>query len=123
MLCNTYHLANLPGGDFLERAGGVHKFMNWDRNILTDSGGYQMVSLSKLSKVTDAGVEFTNPYDSSLMFISPEKSVSIQNQIGSDIIMALDDVVKTTTQGPRMAEAMRRTIDWIDRNLSANANP
>ncbi len=92
MLSNTYHLAYSPGGDFLKEAGGLHKFMNWKRNILTDSGGFQMVSLAKLSEVTEKGVTFESPYDKTMMFIGPEESIRVQNQIGSDIMMALDDV-------------------------------
>lgn len=117
LLSNTYHLAYKPGEKFLEAVGGLHKFMNWNGNILTDSGGFQMVSLSKLCEITEEGVTFQNPYDQSTMKIRPEDSIHIQNKIGSDIMMALDDVVKTTTQGPRMEEAMERTLRWIDRNL------
>lgn len=76
--------------------------MNWKRNILTDSGGFQMVSLSKLCEITEDGVTFHSPYDKSVMKIRPEDSIHIQNKIGSDIMMALDDVVQTTTVGPRM---------------------
>ena len=82
-----------------------------------------MVSLSKLCEINEEGVQFESPYDKSIMKIRPEDSIHIQNKIGSDIMMALDDVVKTTTQGPRMEEAMERTLRWIDRNLSANQNP
>ena len=82
-----------------------------------------MVSLSKLCELTEEGVKFTSPYDNSLMSIRPEDSIHIQNKIGSDIMMALDDVIKTTTVGPRMREAMERTCRWIDRNLEANQNP
>lgn len=76
--------------------------MNWKRNILTDSGGFQMVSLSKLCEINEEGVTFQSPYDNSEMKIRPEDSIHVQNAIGSDIMMALDDVVKTTTIGPRM---------------------
>lgn len=123
LLSNTYHLGNKPGPDFLAKVGGLHKFMNWPNNILTDSGGFQMVSLSKLCEITEKGVSFKSPYDDSIMFIRPEDSIQIQNKIGSDIMMALDDVVKTTTVGPRMEEAMERTVRWCDRNLKANLNP
>lgn len=106
LLSNTYHLGYIPGADFLKSVGGLHKFMNWNRNILTDSGGFQMVSLKKLSTVTEEGVRFTSPYSETEMFIGPEESIGIQNCIGSDIMMALDDVVSTVTEGPRVEEAM-----------------
>ena len=110
LLGNTYHLAYQPGGDKMEAFGGLHEFINWKYNILTDSGGFQMVSLSKLCEITEDGVEFESPVDQSKMFLRPEDSIKVQNQIGADIIMALDDVVKTTTEGPRMEEAMHRTL-------------
>jgi len=75
LLGNTYHLSYKPGGDFLESVGGLHKFMNWSRNILTDSGGFQMVSLTKLCTVDERGVEFQHPIDKSLMFLRPEDSI------------------------------------------------
>lgn len=94
--------------------------MNWKRNILTDSGGFQMVSLSKLCEVTEEGVRFEHPNTKEIMFLRPEDSIKAQNNIGSDIMMALDDVIKTTTEGPRMEEACDRTIRWIDRNIAAH---
>lgn len=112
LLGNTYHLAYQPGGDKMESFGGLHEFMNWKNNILTDSGGFQMVSLSKLCEITEEGVEFESPFDKSKMFLRPEDSMHVQNQIGADIMMALDDVVKTTTQGARMEEACDRTLRY-----------
>jgi tRNA-guanine family transglycosylase len=112
LLGNTYHLASHPSGEFLQNFGGLHKFMNWDGNILTDSGGFQMVSLAKLCEVSENGVEFENPDDGKRMFMRPEDSIGIQQQIGADIMMALDDVVKTTTEGERMGEACDRTLRW-----------
>lgn len=120
MLSNTYHLGMRPGTKILEKAGGLHKFMNWDRGLLTDSGGFQMVSLLELAEITEKGVKFQSPFDKSECMLTPEESIGIQNVIGADIIMQLDDVVKTTTTGPRVEEAMHRTIRWIDRCLSAN---
>lgn len=79
LLANTYHLGNKPTGDMLERFGGLHNFMNWKRNILTDSGGFQMVSLCKLCKITEKGVNFQSPYDDTDMFVGPEESMKIQN--------------------------------------------
>nr|XP_024369111.1 queuine tRNA-ribosyltransferase catalytic subunit 1-like isoform X2 [Physcomitrium patens] len=106
ILGNTYHLALRPGADLLDTIGGLHKFMNWPRALLTDSGGFQMVSLLHLADITEEGVTF-----------------QIQNKIGADIIMALDDVVKTTTTGPRVEEAMYRTLRWIDRCIAAHSRP
>lgn len=96
ILGNTYHLGHRPGGDTLEKMGGLHCFMNWKRAILTDSGGFQMVSLLKFAQITEDGVTFQSPHDGSTMILTPEKSIALQNQIGADIIMALDDVVSTT---------------------------
>ncbi|XP_060589468.1 queuine tRNA-ribosyltransferase catalytic subunit 1-like, partial [Ruditapes philippinarum] len=123
MLGNTYHLGNRPGPELLEKAGGLHKFMNWDRNLLTDSGGFQMVSLLKLAEITEQGVKFQSPHDGSEMMLTPEKSIEIQNSIGADIIMQLDDVVHSTTTGPRVEEAMYRTIRWLDRCIAAHGRP
>jgi queuine tRNA-ribosyltransferase len=123
ILGNTYHLGHRPGGEVVQQMGGLHNFMNWNRNILTDSGGFQMVSLLELAEITEEGVTFISPHDGSRMVLTPEQSIQIQNQIGADIIMALDDVVSSTTTGPRVEEAMHRTIRWIDRCINAHKNP
>ncbi|KAJ1922184.1 Queuine tRNA-ribosyltransferase catalytic subunit 1 [Mycoemilia scoparia] len=123
ILGNTYHLGNRPGKDLLDKAGGLHKFMNWSRGMLTDSGGFQMVSLLKLAKITEEGVEFRNPHDDSLMMLTPEMSIELQNSIGADIMMQLDDVVSSLTTGPRVEEAMHRSIRWLDRCIAAHKNP
>ncbi|XP_069688477.1 queuine tRNA-ribosyltransferase catalytic subunit [Periplaneta americana] len=123
ILGNTYHLGTRPGPELIKKAGGLHKFMNWNRALLTDSGGFQMVSLLKLAEITEEGVKFQSPYNGSEEMLTPERSIEIQNLIGADIIMQLDDVVKTTTVGPRVEEAMNRTIRWLDRCLSAHKNP
>lgn len=123
LLSNTYHLESSPTSQYLEDYGGLHKFMNWPGNILTDSGGFQMVSLSKLCEITEEGVSFEHPNTKEMLFLKPEDSIKAQNNIGSDIMMALDDVVKTTTVGPRMEEACDRTIRWIDRNFQAHRKP
>merc|ERR1719291_16037 len=117
ILANTYHLGNRPTTDLLEKAGGLHKLMNWNRNILTDSGGFQMVSLLKLAEITEEGVEFDDPKNpGSRMLLTPEQSIHFQNQIGSDIMMALDDVVSSTlTDKERIKIATDRTLRWIDR--------
>lgn len=123
MLSNTYHLGLKPGIDILKQAGGLHKFMNWDRCLLTDSGGFQMVSLLKLAEINEQGVKFQNPYDDNdEMVLTPEHSIEIQNAIGADIVMQLDDVVKTTSEDrDRLHEAMHRTVRWLDRCLKVHA--
>src|SRR5574344_1488119 len=91
LLSNTYHLYLRPGHELIEKAGGLHKFMNWDGAILTDSGGFQVFSLSSLRKITDDGAEFNSFIDGSKHFFSPEKSMEVQKALGSDIVMAFDE--------------------------------
>ncbi|XP_065079520.1 queuine tRNA-ribosyltransferase catalytic subunit [Ochlerotatus camptorhynchus] len=121
MLGNTYHLGMRPGAELLKKVGGLHQFMGWPNALLTDSGGFQMVSLLQLAEITEEGVKFESPYDKSECMLTPERSMEIQNAIGADIMMQLDDVVKTTVTGPRVEEAMHRTIRWLDRSISAHA--
>ncbi|CAG8476351.1 6223_t:CDS:2 [Acaulospora morrowiae] len=124
MLNNTYHLGLRPGQELLEEVGGSHKFQNWNRNLLTDSGGFQMVSLLKLACITEEGVNFQSPHeDGSTMLLTPEHSISLQNSIGADIIMQLDDVVSSLTKGPRVEEATDRSIRWLDRCIAAHKKP
>uniref|UniRef100_K3W9M8 Queuine tRNA-ribosyltransferase catalytic subunit 1 n=1 Tax=Globisporangium ultimum (strain ATCC 200006 / CBS 805.95 / DAOM BR144) TaxID=431595 RepID=K3W9M8_GLOUD len=124
LLANTYHLALRPGTDLLDEIGGIHEFMQWPNNVLTDSGGFQMVSLSKLCEITEEGVTFESFVDGSKMLLTPEMSIQHQNKIGSDIIMALDDVVSSVADDEaRFKEATFRTIRWIDRCMAAHANP
>lgn len=123
MLGNTYHLGHRPGPELLEKAGGLHKFMNWDRALLTDSGGFQMVSLLELAHITEEGVKFKSPHNGTEMLLTPEKSIEIQNSIGADIIMQLDDVVHSSVEGDRLEEAMHRTIRWLDRCIKAHQRP
>ncbi|KAK6130725.1 hypothetical protein DH2020_035513 [Rehmannia glutinosa] len=120
ILGNTYHLALRPTSELIDELGGLHNFMNWPRALLTDSGGFQMVSLLHLADITEKGVTFQSPVDGKPMLLTPEESIQIQNRIGADIIMALDDVVKTTITGPRIEEAMYRTLRWIDRCIAGN---
>lgn len=120
VLANTYHLALRPGGEVVRQLGGIHEFMQWPRGVLTDSGGFQMVSLLKFSEVGEDGVRFQSPVDGSEMLLTPEKSIQIQNDIGADVIMALDDVVSSTTTGKRVEEACWRTLRWIDRCVDAH---
>mgnify|MGYP003589737633 CR=1 FL=1 len=91
ILANTYHLHLRPGEEIVKKAGGLHRFMNWDRPILTDSGGYQVFSLAKINKITTDGVEFQSHIDGSRHFISPETSIQIQNDLGADIIMTYNE--------------------------------
>ncbi|KAJ2557684.1 Queuine tRNA-ribosyltransferase catalytic subunit 1 [Coemansia sp. RSA 1933] len=123
ILGNTYHLGSRPGPELLEKAGGLHKFMAWNRGLLTDSGGFQMVSLLKLANITEEGVEFENPHDGKKMMLTPEMSIGLQNSIGADIMMQLDDVVSSLTVGPRVGEAMQRSIRWLDRSIKAHGRP
>lgn len=123
ILANTYHLALRPGERVMRAVGGVHRFMDWPRGVLTDSGGFQMVSLLRFSSVREDGVHFQSPVDGTEMLLTPEKSIGIQNAIGADIIMALDDVVSSTTTGPRVEEACHRTLRWIQRCIDAHARP
>jgi len=120
ILANTYHLGMRPGEDVLNKVGRLHKFMDWDRAMLTDSGGFQMVSLIELSEVTEEGVKFRSPYDGKDILLTPEKSMQIQNAIGADIMMQLDDVVDVKVKGPRVEEAMHRSIRWLDRCINGH---
>jgi tRNA-guanine transglycosylase len=124
ILGNTFHLGLRPGGEVLSALGGVHTFAHWPRNVLTDSGGFQMVSLLRLATVSEAGVHFQSPVDGSQVLLTPELSIQLQNQIGADIIMALDDVVPTTASNvERFREAAARTVRWLDRCIGAHARP
>ncbi|KAI9892231.1 MAG: hypothetical protein M1814_001690 [Vezdaea aestivalis] len=123
-LNNTYHLGLKPGQKVLDHIGGAHKLQGWNRNILTDSGGFQMVSLLKLAKITEEGVRFLSPHDATPMLLTPEHSISLQNSIGSDIIMQLDDVIAATSPDQaRMTEAMQRSVRWLDRCIAAHKKP
>ncbi|MFN8578918.1 MAG: tRNA guanosine(34) transglycosylase Tgt [Candidatus Sericytochromatia bacterium] len=112
MLSNSYHLYLRPGHKLIEKAGGLHKFMNWNKSILTDSGGFQVFSLSKMRKITEEGVRFQSWHDGSLHFISPEKSMEIQNSIGADIIMAFDECAPAGCNYHEAKKAVERTTRW-----------
>ncbi|KAA3671396.1 queuine tRNA-ribosyltransferase [Paragonimus westermani] len=121
LLGNTYHLGHRPGPDVMKMAGGLHKFMSWPRAILTDSGGFQMVSLSELSSVTEEGVHFTSPHNATEMLLTPEESVGhLQATLGADIVMQLDHVVHVLTEANSMHDAMHRSIRWLDRGIVAH---
>jgi queuine tRNA-ribosyltransferase len=116
ILSNTYHLYLRPGTDIIKKAGGLHKFMHWDRPILTDSGGFQVFSLGPLRKVSEEGVTFRSHIDGSKHFFSPEKAVEVQNILGSDIMMPLDHVVPYPASHRETLDAMERTIRWAARS-------
>lgn len=115
ILSNTYHLFLRPGHEIVKNAGGLHKFMNWDRPILTDSGGFQVFSLSDLRKITDEGVEFSSYLDGSRHFMTPEKAMQIQKALGADIIMAFDECTASDTDYANSKRALERTLKWLDR--------
>ncbi len=115
ILGNTYHLFLRPGHELVKEAGGLHQFMNWDGNILTDSGGFQVFSLGALRKITEEGVEFRSHIDGTKKFISPEKSMEIQNALGSDIMMAFDECAPYGASYAYVKNSMERTIRWAKR--------
>ncbi len=119
ILCNAYHLYLRPGHDLIRQQGGLHRFMNWDGGILTDSGGYQIFSLAALRKVTADGVEFRSHVDGSTHFFTPEKSVEVQASLGCDIAVCLDDVVGYPVEKSLAAVAVKRTSDWAKRCVAA----
>lgn len=123
VLSNTYHLHLRPGEDIVEKAGGLHKFMNWNKPILTDSGGFQVFSLGKIRKITEEGVKFNSHIDGSHKFISPEKSIEIQNKLGSDIIMAFDECAPYPSSREYIKNSMDRTTRWLERCIKAHKNP
>ena len=115
ILANAYHLYLRPGIEILEQAGGLHRFMNWDRPILTDSGGFQVFSLADLNKVTDEGVEFQSHIDGSRHFMTPEKAIDVQAAIGADIVMCIDECTPYPAARDAAAQSMRRTLEWAGR--------
>jgi queuine tRNA-ribosyltransferase len=118
ILANTYHLFLRPGMDILEKAGGIHKFMNWDRNILTDSGGYQVYSLSGRRKINEEGVKFKSHIDGSMHFFTPENVMETQRTIGADIIMAFDECTPYPCDYNYAKRSMHMTHRWLDRCIN-----
>jgi queuine tRNA-ribosyltransferase len=116
LLSNTYHLFLRPGHELIRDMGGLHKFMSWPRAILTDSGGYQVFSLSELRKVTDEGVTFHSHLDGTTHFLSPEKALEIEIALGADIIMVLDECIEAPSTQQRARDAAARTLDWARRS-------
>jgi queuine tRNA-ribosyltransferase len=119
ILGNTYHLMLRPGAERVARLGGLHAFMGWDRPILTDSGGYQVMSLSDLTTRSEDGVTFRSHLDGSRHTLSPERSIEIQRLLGSDIVMAFDELVPTTSTPEVQAAAMARSMRWAKRSRDA----
>jgi queuine tRNA-ribosyltransferase len=119
ILGNTYHLMLRPGAERVARLGGLHRFMGWERPILTDSGGYQVMSLSELTKVSEEGVAFASHLDGSRHMLTPERSMEIQKLLGADIVMALDQLVPTSSSGDQQAAAMERSMRWARRSREA----
>jgi queuine tRNA-ribosyltransferase len=120
ILANTYHLYLRPGADRIERLGGLHRFMDWDRPILTDSGGFQVVSLGDLRVVDDDGVTFRSHLDGSTHRFTPEVAIGVQEALGSDVAVAFDQPVYPTSPRAVVAEATERTHRWAERSLAAH---
>ncbi len=123
ILSNTYHLHMRPGDELIARAGGLHRFMNWDKPILTDSGGFQVFSLASLNNITDEGVRFSSHIDGSKHLFTPEKAMEIQHNLGSDIIMAFDQCSEYGYTHEQSARAMERTSAWLERCFVAHKHP
>ena len=122
LLCNTYHLYLRPGHELVKKAGGLHKFMNWNGAILTDSGGFQVFSLGKLRKITEEGVKFRSYIDGSSHMFTPENSIEIQNALGADIIMAFDECAPPDADYRYIKESQARTTRWLKRCVEAHKN-
>ena len=122
ILSNTYHLYLRPGNELIKKAGGLHKFMNWDRPILTDSGGFQVFSLSDFRKISDNGVEFKSHLNGEKHIMTPEKCIQIQNDLGSDIIMQFDECTEYGTSYEDSKKAVERTHKWLDRCYNVQKN-
>ena len=120
VLANTYHLYMRPGHELVRAAGGLHKFMNWDRPILTDSGGFQVFSLAKLNNIKDEGVWFRSHIDGSKHFFTPEKVMEIENALGADIIMQFDECSEYGVDRRYAKDALDRTVRWLDRCAAAH---
>ena len=123
ILSNTYHLWLRPGEDLVKQAGGLHKFMNWKKGILTDSGGFQVFSLTQLRNITEEGVHFKSHLDGKKLFLSPEKAIQIENALGSDIMMSFDECPPFYESYDYIKKSIERTSRWAERGLKAHQNP
>ncbi len=123
ILANTYHLWLRPGEDIVQKAGGLHKFMNYDGPILTDSGGFQVFSLAKPKDITEEGVHFKNHLNGDKLFLTPEKSIEIQNKLGSDIAMSFDECPPASASYDYLKQSIERTIRWAKRGKKVHQNP
>jgi len=123
ILNNSYHMYLRAGCELIKKAGGLHKWQNWHKPILTDSGGFQIFSLSNLRKISDDGVKFQDPKNGSYHFIDPEKSMQIQNDLGADIIMAFDECAPYPCDKEHARSALDKTMRWLDRCFNAHKNP
>jgi queuine tRNA-ribosyltransferase len=123
VLANTYHLHLQPGESIVEKAGGLHRFMNWHGPMLTDSGGFQVFSLSELREINDAGVTFRSPRDGHFIHLTPEKSIEIQNALGADVIMAFDECAPYPSTRQTIEDAVHRTTRWLKRCAQAHQRP
>jgi queuine tRNA-ribosyltransferase len=123
VLSNTYHLHLRPGEDIVAEAGGLHRFMNWPHGILTDSGGFQVFSLSTLRKISEEGVEFRSHISGEKLFLGPEDSIRVQNALGADIIMAFDECPPYPAEDAYVLDSLQRTTRWAKRSLAAHMYP
>ncbi len=123
ILSNTYHLFLRPGHEIVKKAGGLHAFMNWDRPILTDSGGFQVFSLAEMRKISEEGVQFRSHLNGDKLFLSPEVAMEIQNALGPDIMMAFDECPPYPAEYKYVKESTERTARWAERCLKAHARP
>jgi queuine tRNA-ribosyltransferase len=123
ILANTYHLHLQPGEDIIAAAGGLHSFMGWNAPILTDSGGFQLFSLSKLRKISEEGVIFRSPRDGRMINLTPERSIQIQNALGADVIMAFDECPPADATYEEVKKAIDRTYRWLERCFQAHQRP
>ncbi len=123
ILSNTYHLFLRPGHELVKEAGGMHRFMNWDRPILTDSGGFQVFSLSEMRKITEEGVEFRSHINGDKLSLTPESATQVQNALGSDILMAFDECPPYPAEYEYVKQSTERTSRWAERCLKAHQRP
>ncbi len=121
IVANTFHLMSRPGAEAVGALGGLHRFMHWERPILTDSGGFQVFSLGARRSITEAGVEFRSPIDGSKVFLDAERSMAVQRSLGSDVVMAFDDCTAYPMDEARTRESMERTLRWAKRSRAAHA--